>query len=93
MTAVEVLNRVLKRSPEAVSDLLLNIVPCDAAMVDDPTVAVRGLPDRPQLTGIGLLSGVLAALGHGRIAAVVGDDLRIQSFVLYTEPDTSESGE
>jgi len=57
--AIAVLNRALEHDREAVSAVLLNRVPCNEALADDPTVQVS-ITDggSSTLSALGLLNGL-----------------------------------
>lgn len=89
----EVLNRALAADPAAISCLLLNRVPCNNSLADDPHVIVSGLypgnAGPAVVSAMGLLNGILTALGHPVVAMKfeqVDNHQRICGFCVYKEP-------
>lgn len=79
-----VLNRMLKADPEAMRKLVLDRVPCNRALADDPTAQVAEDEDGTFTIGlIGVLNGILGIKeGWGPIAAIIdAEDNSIQSFM------------
>ncbi len=71
---VDCLNAAFKADPNAIHSLLVNRVPCNKALADDPFVIVDKSPvlDREclQVGALGLLNGVLAANGEPLIGVM-----------------------
>lgn len=74
---VEVLNRALKASPEALHELMEYRVPCTAELRNDPTVRViHELGKEPVVGLLGLINGIVGVAPDkwGYVVACYEDD-------------------
>ena len=75
--AAQVLQAAFEADPCAIHSLLVNRVPCNMALVDDPFVVVDRSPALEtecwQVGALGLINAVLAANGLPLIAAEFSD--------------------
>lgn len=77
MAAVhECLQSAFQADPAAMRALMCNRVPCNQALADHPLIVCRpaGAADYVQVGALGLLNGVLAALGLPPMKIVFSDD-------------------
>jgi hypothetical protein len=79
MGTVEALNAAFAADPNAIHALMVNRVPCNQALADDPFVQVDIppvlAPGNFQVGAIGLINGVLAANGLPLVAHKWSDEL------------------
>lgn len=75
---VEALQAAFSADPNAIHALILNRVPCNQLLADDPFVVVDQTPVLPsgnwQVGAIGLVNAVLAANGLPLVAAKFSDE-------------------
>ena len=70
-SALEVLQAAFEADPNAMQSLMVNRVPCNQALVDDPYVICGKAGDNGYQVGIlGLLNGILVAIGQPKVAGV-----------------------
>jgi len=62
---VDVLNRALKKDPQAINWLFDFRVACNKALADDPTIMVREEKGGCSLGVLGLLNGILGEKSEG----------------------------
>lgn len=96
MNAVECLNVAFKADPNAIHALIVNRVPCNRSLADDPFIQVDGSPVLPpesfQVGALGLVNGVLSASGLPMVAIQFTDDMdgdgrrKILGFCEYKQP-------
>lgn len=99
---LECLNSAFQADRQAIASLMSNHVPCNQALADHPHVIVDEMPLLSQpdgtpanqcywmLHGIGLLNGVLSAMGLPRAAMAFDDQNRFTGFVKYKMPEPGE---
>jgi hypothetical protein len=66
--AIDALNAAFEQDPAAIRALLINVVPCNAALAAHPTIQCGELPDMTSVSALGLVNGVIGALGLPLIA-------------------------
>jgi len=96
MDTVDCLNAAFAADPNAIHALLVNRVPCRAALADDPYVQVNDSPVLDpgsfQVGALGLINGILAANGLPLVASKWGDTVdeqgrhKLLGFCLYEPP-------
>ena len=85
--AVDLLNDVLERDPEAITKLVNMRIDCDERLANHPTVQVHKFDDVYRIGVLGLLNGVLGGGPSGDIGAKgkinpnTGDFIDIKKFV------------
>jgi len=90
---IAMLNEAYRRDPLAMHALMMNRVPCSDQLADDPCVVVDtpgiAYGEPVHLVGaLGLINGVLNALGVGRVAGQFDDDSDfLQGFQRYKPND------
>ena len=67
--AVDLLNDVLERDPEAITKLVNMRIDCDERLANHPTVQVHKFDDVYRIGVLGLLNGVLGGGPSGDIGA------------------------
>ncbi len=76
-TVVDLLNNAFKSDPSAIHSLMVNRVPCNEQLVDDPFIVVDKPPvltgEYFQVGALGLINGVLGCLGMPRVALTYGE--------------------
>lgn len=91
-TVVDMLNNAFKSDPSAIHTLMVNRVPCNEQLADDPFIVVETPPaldgDHFQVGALGLINGVLGSLGMPRVAMTFSerDSLgksKILGFTIY----------
>ena len=85
--AVDLLNDVLERDPEAITKLVNMRIDCDERLANHPTVQVHKFDDVYRIGVLGLLNGVLGGGPSGDIGAKgkinrnTGEFTQIKKFV------------
>ena len=79
---LRILNEAVKADARAVTLLIEQRVPCNAALAEHPSIAiVSGAPGDPAYVGVlGLLNGICEPLTGNRIVANVGIDGVVTDF-------------
>lgn len=72
-TAVDVMNEAWKLDPLAVRAMLINVIPCNVALADHPHILVDKYDEGYVIRELGLINGILEAMGLGRVAAKWSD--------------------
>ncbi len=84
--AILLLNRALKKDPEAMNQLVFSRVVCNHEMAGDPVIQVgKRLEGGYRLGLLGILNGLFGVdggTGHGFISVRYNDAGRIESFVM-----------
>ncbi len=91
------LNDAFKADPNAIHVLFANRVPCNMTLADHPLVqvaenrALMGVGDNFTVGSLGVINGMLTALGYDKIAMSFTTDTIPQfiGFVKYVEPQQS----
>jgi hypothetical protein len=95
-TVVDLLNNAFKSDPSAIHALMVNRVPCNEQLADDPFIVVETPPvltgDHFQVGALGLINGVLGSLGMPRVALTYSDKdsngrSKILGFTIYERTD------
>lgn len=71
--AVDALNAAFAADPLAMRALLINVVPCNQALADHPTIQVAEYDEGFTVGMLGVINGVLESLGMDRIASKWSD--------------------
>jgi hypothetical protein len=88
---VDALNEAFEEDPVAIRALLINIVPCNEALAGHPTIQVAPMGSGYTVGALGLLNGVLGALGLQLIASKWSNDTdergahKLLGFCLYQQ--------
>lgn len=82
MDTVDCLNAAFAADPNAIHALLLNRVPCNQSLADDPYILVDAAQTLPagffQVGALGLVNGVLAANGLPLVAVQFSESVDIE---------------
>lgn len=78
MTPSETMNRAFTSDPDAIHALMVNRVPCNQKLADDPTVVVDKSMVNPNgwsVGVVGLINGILGDLGLPLLASKWSDEV------------------
>lgn len=72
---VDCLNDAWRRDPLAMRVMLIETIPCNATLADHPTIIVDKYDEGYVVRMMGILNGILDALGIGRVAAMWSEEV------------------
>lgn len=84
--AIAYLNRVLDADKATVESIINFRIPCNETLANDPHFISGGFVGCPTAGPLGMLNGLLIALGASPVAASITDDGGIEEFLLYERP-------
>lgn len=78
---IQTLNEAFEADPNAINALITMRVPCNQKLADHPTIQVGGNPDVVGMLGV--INGIVERLTGKRVAAIYGDDSKLEGFTEY----------
>ncbi len=97
VAVLDLLQTAYDMDPVAMSAIFTSYVPCNEALANHPTIPIITVESHPDegaphetyvVSPLGLLTGVMRALGLPEIAAVFNKNDELIGFSAYTPPET-----